>query len=43
MFGSGTTPKIAMLMNRKFIGSEIESDYYSIAQQRLENSCGIFD
>jgi site-specific DNA-methyltransferase (adenine-specific) len=34
--GSGTTAKMAILNNRKFIGSEISEEYYKIANERLE-------
>ena len=34
--GSGTTAKIAHLMNRKWIGSEISEEYVDIAEKRLE-------
>jgi DNA modification methylase len=33
--GSGTTAKIAHLMNRKWIGSEISEEYVRLAEQRL--------
>ena len=33
--GSGTTAKMAQLMNREWIGSEISSEYVHIAEQRL--------
>lgn len=36
--GSGTTAKMALLNNRKFIGFEISSEYCEIAKQRLEES-----
>lgn len=35
--GSGTTAKMAMLNNRKFIGCEISENYCKIIQERLEN------
>lgn len=34
--GSGTTAKVAHLLNRKWIGSEISEEYVAIAKQRLE-------
>jgi DNA modification methylase len=37
MCGSGTTIKLAALNNRKYIGSEIASEYIKIANQRLES------
>lgn len=33
--GSGTTAKMAMLNNRKYIGSEISKEYCEIAEQRI--------
>ena len=35
--GSGTTAKMALLNNRRFIGFEISSEYVEIANKRLEN------
>lgn len=35
--GSGTTAKIAQLMNRKWLGSEISKEYIEIAEERLKN------
>jgi site-specific DNA-methyltransferase (adenine-specific) len=35
--GSGTTAKVAQLMNREWIGSEISKEYVEIAEARLEN------
>ena len=40
--GSGTTAKMAMLNNRKYIGSEISKEYCEIAEQRLKMCCGLF-
>ena len=34
--GSGTTAKIAHLLNRKWIGSEISNEYVEIAEERLK-------
>ena len=34
--GSGTTGKMALLNNRKFIGCEIDSEYFQIAKERIE-------
>ncbi len=34
--GSGTTAKVAHLLNRKWIGSEISKEYTEIAEKRLE-------
>lgn len=36
--GSGTTAKMAMLNNRRYIGSEISKDYVEIANARIVNS-----
>jgi site-specific DNA-methyltransferase (adenine-specific) len=33
--GSGTTLKMAMLNNRKFLGFEVSDEYIEIAQERL--------
>ena len=33
--GSGTTGKMALLNNRKFIGIEKDAGYFEIAKQRL--------
>ena len=35
--GSGTTAKMAILNNRNFIGSEISSEYHTIALNRIAN------
>lgn len=35
MAGSGTVPKMAILNNRQYIGSEISKEYYDIANERL--------
>lgn len=35
--GSGTTAKMALLNNRRYIGSEISKEYYSLAKKRLES------
>jgi len=34
--GSGTTAKIAHLLNRKWIGSEISQEYVDMANERLK-------
>ena len=34
--GSGTTGKMAKLLNRGFIGIELDQDYFDIAKQRIE-------
>lgn len=36
--GTGTTASVANLMNRNFIGSEINKDYINIAYERLEEN-----
>jgi site-specific DNA-methyltransferase (adenine-specific) len=35
--GSGTTGKMAILNNRKFIGIELDEGYFQIAKERIEN------
>ena len=35
--GSGTTGKMALLANRKFIGIELDSQYFDIAKERILN------
>ncbi len=35
--GSGTTAKMAMLNNRKFIGCELSENYCEIIKERFEN------
>ena len=35
--GSGTTGKMAVLNNRKFIGIELDEGYFQIAKERIEN------
>jgi site-specific DNA-methyltransferase (adenine-specific) len=35
--GSGTTGKMAVLNNRKFIGIELDEGYFKIAKERIEN------
>lgn len=37
MCGSGTTCKVAKMMNRKYIGIDISKEYCDIAQHRVEN------
>ena len=37
--GSGTTGKMAVLNNRKFIGIESVKDYYDIAEKRIYDYC----
>jgi site-specific DNA-methyltransferase (adenine-specific) len=36
--GSGTVAKVALLKNRKFIGSEISQEYYRIADKRIKEA-----
>ena len=38
--GSGTTAKMALQLKRRFIGSEISSEYVAVAQKRLDEACG---
>lgn len=40
--GSGTTGVAAMRTGRKFIGVELDADYYNIAHQRIANAAGDF-
>ena len=35
--GSGTTAKMCICHNRKYIGSELSQDYYNITRRRLKN------
>jgi DNA modification methylase len=35
--GSGTTAKMALLNNRKFVGSEISKEYCEIAEKRIND------
>lgn len=39
--GSGTTHKMALLNNRRFIGFEISQEYVDIETQRLKD-CGLW-
>ncbi|WP_207764424.1 DNA-methyltransferase [Raineya orbicola] len=41
--GSGTTAKVARAMNRRWIGSEISTEYVQIAEKRLENTLNLFN
>ena len=36
--GSGTTGKMAMLNNRKFIGIELDNTYFEIAKERINKA-----
>lgn len=38
MCGSGTTCKMSMLANRRYIGIDISEDYINIAEQRMQNA-----
>ena len=36
--GSGTTGKMAVLNNRRFIGIELDDGYFNIAKKRIEDA-----
>ena len=38
MMGSGTVGKMSKLLNRKFIGIELDQTYFNIAKQRIEST-----
>ena len=38
MMGSGTVGKMSKLLNRKFIGIELDKTYFNIAKQRIEST-----
>ena len=40
--GSGTTAVVARKLNRNYIGFELNPEYISIANKRLEKELGIF-
>lgn len=40
--GSGTTGVAAMRAGRRFIGIELDAEYYTIAEQRIKNAAGEF-
>ena len=40
--GSGTTGVAAMRTGRRFIGIELDAEYYRIAEQRIKNAAGEF-
>lgn len=40
--GAGTTALVASLLNRKFIGFELNPDYIKIANKRLQDRLGLF-
>ncbi len=42
MCGSGTTCKMAFLNNRNYIGVDISEEYINIAEERLNNTLGLF-
>lgn len=42
MMGSGTTGKMAIKAGRRFIGIELEREYFDIAHQRIANAAGDF-
>jgi site-specific DNA-methyltransferase (adenine-specific) len=37
--GSGSTGVACMNTNRKFIGIELDNNYFNIAKQRIEEAC----
>ena len=41
--GSGTTAKMALLLKRNFIGSEISKKYCEIAEKRIKQNTGFFE
>ena len=42
MMGSGTTGKMAKILNRHFIGIEISKEYFGIATRRIEDTDPLF-
>ena len=38
MMGSGTTGKMAVTLGRKFVGIELDADYFAIAQERIDKA-----
>ena len=36
--GGGTTGKMAKLLNRRFVGIELDPEYFAIAKQRIESA-----
>lgn len=40
--GSGTTAKVAMKLNRKFIGFEISKEYHELAEKRVNMNVDLF-
>ena len=41
--GSGTTGIAARLLNREFVGTEMDKEYFEIAKTRVENAFGNYD
>ncbi len=41
--GVGTTAIVAKKMNRKFLGSEINNEYYNLIMERLNNEVNLFE
>jgi site-specific DNA-methyltransferase (adenine-specific)/modification methylase len=41
--GSGTTPKVAIVKNRRYIGSEISEKYFNVTNDRLRDAKGLFE
>lgn len=41
--GSGTTLKMAMVNDRKYIGSELSDEYYEISKSRIQDAKGLFE
>jgi DNA modification methylase len=40
--GSGTTGEVALLYNRNYVGLELNPDYARLAENRLNDACGMF-
>jgi len=40
--GSGTTGVAAMRTGRRFVGIELDPEYFKIAEQRIKNAAGEF-
>jgi len=40
--GSGTTAKVAMKLNRRFIGFEISKEYHELAEKRIKSNIDLF-
>ena len=41
--GSGTTGVAALNLNRKFIGVEIDENYFNIAKSRISSASNLFN